>query len=154
MRASLIPWRRIMCGKILILKQFLQLKNDNKGVAMTMFLVLSFVIIPLMGISIDLSRVWHDSYRLEMATRYAAYTGATELVKTMNKGKLNIGSAKHKTAENFNKNFPRASQSVTIPPNADYVIVDSHVTIQQYFMPIFGGEKTVTVKKQQEIRLN
>jgi Flp pilus assembly protein TadG len=142
-----------MYGKIPILKKILQLKNDNKGVAMTMFLVLSFVIIPLMGISIDLSRVWHDSYRLQMATRHAAYTGATELVRTRDGGGLDIGSAKNKAASNFKINFPGAIPSVTIPRNGAYVRVNASVRIQQYFMPIFGGQKIVTVKKQQEIRV-
>jgi Flp pilus assembly protein TadG len=145
-----------MSGKDFQLKNFFKYQNNNKGVAMTMFLVLTFIIIPLMGLSMDLSRVWHDSYRLEMATRYAGFTGATELVRARDAGNINpSNSAKSKAEANFRINFPRAQHSVVVVAgNGGYVRVNGSVRVNQYFMPIFGGDPTVTLRKQQQIQVS
>jgi Flp pilus assembly protein TadG len=134
-------------------KKRMRMPGNQKGITMTLFLILMPVMVFFMGFAIDLAMLWHDVYRLELACRHAAYTGAVVLVEMRDGNRAySQGTVRNEAAKTFRKNFPSATPTSQV--NRTFIRVNGTSSVKQYFMPIVGGQSRVEIRNSYQVDLN
>lgn len=130
-----------MFGKLNVFFKYLKGKNNEKGIAMTLFLMLLPLMLAFFAFAIDVSILLHEQYRLELAARHAAYSGAVSIIRMRDEGgRVNRASAVREAQRVFGANIGGgANANVRIPNDNGYVDVNATIQVPQYFMPIIGS---------------
>lgn len=127
-------------------------RNNQKGVAVVMLVVLLPAMILLVGLTIDIGLFWHQEFRLQMAVRNAAYSGASEILKQERAGNgFQRADGENEAKKNFRKNFPGVSPQVYVSQKSVRVVAST--SVQQYFMPIVQLPSRQSLKKDYKVNI-
>ncbi len=133
-----------MFGKLSVFRKYRNGKNNKKGIAMTMFLLLLPLMLAFFAFAIDVSILLHEQYRLELAVRHAAYSGGASIIYMRDEeGRVRTQNARQEAQRVFTANIGGGSTAnVTIPNNESYVDVRATIQVPQYFIPILPGSNS------------
>lgn len=137
--------------------KYLKGKNNKKGIAMTMFLLLLPLILAFFAFAVDVSILLHEQYRLELATRHAAYSASSSMIYMRDETNfVDQARAEDDARRVFEANFGVGTNpGVSIgqlPPHNTYIEVTATIHVPQYFIPVIvNSNNTVEVTRSHRV---